>query len=59
MSARIEDAEGNLLFINDTSIPVVTSDAPSEDVVVEVIDVQAQAAAAEALMAEAEESAAP
>jgi uncharacterized lipoprotein YbaY len=37
--ARIEDAAGTLLFINDTAIPVITNDAPSEDVPVPVVAV--------------------
>ena len=64
VSVRIEDAAGTLLFINDTSVPVITNDAPTEDVPVPVIDVQTQAAevtmaAAQATMAAAEESATP
>jgi putative lipoprotein len=39
MSARIEDADGSLLFINDTAIRVITNDAPTEDVEVPVIAV--------------------
>ena len=40
MSVRIEDGAGELLYINDTSIPVLTDDAPTTDVVVPVIAVQ-------------------
>jgi uncharacterized lipoprotein YbaY len=39
LSVRIEDAAGNLLFINDTATPVITADAPSDDVVVELVPV--------------------
>jgi len=39
LSVRIEDAAGNLLFINDTATPVITADAPSGDVVVELVPV--------------------
>lgn len=39
MSVRIEDAQGNLLFINDTAIPVITNDNPTSNVVVPVIEV--------------------
>lgn len=39
MSVRIEDADGSLLFINDTAIPVITRDAPTSDVEVPVIAV--------------------
>ena len=41
VSARITDADGNLLFINDTSIPVITGGAPTSDVEVPVIEIQA------------------
>jgi putative lipoprotein len=37
MSARITDGEGNLLFINDTAIPVITRDSPTEDVEILVV----------------------
>ena len=40
LSARIEDEEGYLLFINDTSIPAVTGGAPVTDIEVVVIDVR-------------------
>lgn len=43
MQARIEDSEGNLLFINDTSFPVLTQGFPSEDVEIEVVPVGATA----------------
>jgi putative lipoprotein len=39
MRVRIEDADGSLLFINDTSIPVITRGAPTEDVEIPVIAV--------------------
>jgi heat shock protein HslJ len=32
MSARIEDGAGKLLFISDTSVPVITHGAPTKDV---------------------------
>jgi uncharacterized lipoprotein YbaY len=37
MSARISDSEGNLLFINDTAIPVITNDNPTENVEILVV----------------------
>jgi putative lipoprotein len=39
MSCRITGSDGSLLFINDTSIPVITRDFPSEDVQIPVIEV--------------------
>ncbi len=39
MRVRIEDADGSLLFINDTSIPVITRGSPTQDVEVPVIEV--------------------
>lgn len=39
MSARIEDAEGTLLFINDIAIPVITNGGPTENVEIPVIQV--------------------
>ena len=39
MQVRIEDGDGNLLFINDTSIPVITNDNSTENVEVPVIQV--------------------
>jgi putative lipoprotein len=45
MSARIEDADGNLLFINDTAIPVITNDNPTEDV--EIMTIQVSTGGAE------------
>jgi len=39
LSVRIEDAAGNLLFINDTATPVISGDAPSGDIVVELVPV--------------------
>lgn len=40
MSVRITDGTGNLLFINDTAIPVITRDNPTEDVEIIVVPVQ-------------------
>ena len=40
MSALIEGADGELLFVNDSAIPVITGDNPTEDVVVPVIVVE-------------------
>jgi putative lipoprotein len=37
MSARITDGAGNLLWINDTAIPVITQGNPTEDVVIPVV----------------------
>ena len=39
MSARITDGEGNLIWINDTAIPVITRDNPTEDVEIIVVQV--------------------
>jgi putative lipoprotein len=39
MSARITGSDGGLLFINDTSIPVITRGNPTEDVEIPVIQV--------------------
>jgi putative lipoprotein len=39
MRARITDADGNLLFTNDTAIPVITRDSPTEDVEIMVVQV--------------------
>ena len=41
LSARIVDADGNLVFINNTSIPVLTRDAPSQDVETPVVQPEA------------------
>ena len=41
MQARIEDADGNLLFINDTAFPVLTQGFPAEDVEILVVPVAA------------------
>ena len=57
LQARIEDAEETLLFINDTAIPVITADAPTEDVAVPVIAVQAEPG--EVMASEPGESPAP
>jgi putative lipoprotein len=56
LSARVVDADDMLLYINDTATPGVVDGEPLEDVEVEVIDAQALAAEAEAMLAEAEES---
>ena len=37
LSVRITDAAGNLLFLNDTSIPVLTGGAPTDEVEVQVV----------------------
>jgi uncharacterized lipoprotein YbaY len=39
MSTRITGSDGSLLFINDTSIPVITRDSPSDGVEIPVIKV--------------------
>jgi putative lipoprotein len=39
MRVRITDADGNLLFINDTHIPVITRGSPTEEVEVAVVPV--------------------
>ena len=39
MSCRIEAADGSLLFINDTSIPVITRENPTDGVEIPVIKV--------------------
>jgi putative lipoprotein len=39
LRARIEDGNAKLLFINDTSVPVITRENPTEDVEVIVIPV--------------------
>lgn len=39
MSARITDANGNLMFINDTSIPVITRGNPTTDVEIMTVPV--------------------
>jgi uncharacterized lipoprotein YbaY len=39
MSVRITDADGKLLFINDTHIPVITRGNPTKEVEVAVITV--------------------
>ena len=40
MSVRITDGAGKLLFINDTVIPVITRDNPTEEVEIIVVPVQ-------------------
>lgn len=40
MSVRITDGTGKLLFINDTAIPVITRNNPTEDVEIVVVQVQ-------------------
>jgi putative lipoprotein len=39
MSARIEDSAGKLLFISDTTLPVITHGAPTRDVEIVVVPV--------------------
>lgn len=39
MSARIEDGEGNALFISDTAVPVITQDDPTKNVQIVVVPV--------------------
>ncbi len=39
MSARITDGQGNLLFINDTAIPVITNGNPTSEVEIVVVPV--------------------
>ena len=39
MSARITDGGGNLMWINDTNIPVITQGNPTEGVVIPVVQV--------------------
>jgi putative lipoprotein len=39
VSTRITTVDGSLLFINDTSIPVITRDNPTDDVEIPVIQV--------------------
>ena len=57
LQARIEDAEDTLLFVNDTVIAVITGGAPTEDVDVPVIAVQAEPG--EVMASEPGESPAP
>jgi uncharacterized lipoprotein YbaY len=47
MQVRIENNDGNLLFINDTSIPVITNDNPTENVEIPIIQVAAEESAPE------------
>ena len=49
MSARIEDSAGKLLFISDTTVPVITNDNPTEDVEIVVVPVGGGAQAGPAL----------
>ena len=52
LQARLEDASGTLLYVNDTAIPVLTGGAPSEGLIVPVIAVEPAASmAAEASVA--------
>lgn len=37
MSVRIDDADGNLIYISDTSTPVITNGNPTEDVDINVV----------------------
>jgi len=39
LRVRIEDGAGNLLFINDTNIPVITQKNPTQDIEVIVVQV--------------------
>ncbi len=39
MRARITDSEGNLMWINDTAIPVITNGNPTENVEIPVVQV--------------------
>ncbi|UCC50595.1 MAG: YbaY family lipoprotein [Anaerolineaceae bacterium] len=39
MSVRIEDANGNLIYISDTNTPVITRGNPTEDVDINVVPV--------------------
>jgi putative lipoprotein len=39
LRVRIEDGTGKLLFINDTSVPVITRDSPTKDIEVIVVPV--------------------
>ncbi len=55
LEARIQNAAGTLLFVNDTAVPVLTGGAPSEDLIVPVVAVPAEATASMA----ADASAAP
>ncbi len=50
LSIRIEAADGTLLFINDTSIPVITNGNPTSDIVADVIMVNSPADGEEASM---------
>ncbi len=42
VSARITDADGKLLFISDTIVPVITRDNPTQDVEIVVVPVPGQ-----------------
>lgn len=50
LSIRIEAADGTLLFINDTAIPVITNDNPTSDIVANVIMVNSPAGSEEMSM---------
>lgn len=56
VSARIEDGAGNLLFISDTAVPVITNGNPTTDV--EIVTIQVEAAVDAAAPAEGEAEAA-
>lgn len=43
LNARIVDGAGDLLFVNDTAIPVITNGAPVQDVAVPVVAVESGA----------------
>ena len=50
LSIRIEAADGTLLFINDTSIPVITNGNPTSGIVADVIMVNSPAGSEESTM---------
>jgi uncharacterized lipoprotein YbaY len=52
LGVRIVDEDRELLFINDTATPVITADAPSDDVVVELVPVVPFSAGASEVPAE-------
>jgi uncharacterized lipoprotein YbaY len=39
MLVRIEDVDGNLIYISDTNTPVITGGNPTEDVDINVVPV--------------------
>jgi uncharacterized lipoprotein YbaY len=56
LSTRVVDAEGTLLYVNDTVTPGVVDGEPLQDVEVETIDFQAQAAEVGAALSESTEA---